>query len=74
MCAAFNNKVFPLLSEWFWNEPGQLKRLFGGAEKYVDLNSSTIIRLDDSLIDPAIFGSAENFVNSFVLESDDDAE
>ena len=74
LCAAFNNKVFPLLSEWFWNEPGQLKRLFGGAEKYVDLNSSTIIRLDDSLIDPAIFGSAENFVNSFVLESDDDAE
>jgi 5-methylcytosine-specific restriction protein B len=35
-CAAFNNKVFPLLSEWFWNEPSQLKRLFGGAAEYVN--------------------------------------
>jgi hypothetical protein len=74
LCAAFNNKVFPLLSEWFWNEPGQLKRLFGGADKYVDLGSATIRQLNDKLIDPMVFGCAENFVNSFVLESDDDAE
>ena len=72
LCAAFNNKVFPLLSEWFWNEPSQLKRLFGGAAKYVDSRSSMITALDDKLLDPSIFGSAENFVNSFILESDDD--
>ena len=72
LCAAFNNKVFPLLSEWFWNEPSQLKRLFGGAAKYVDSASSMITALDDKLIDPTIFGSAENFVNSFILDSDDD--
>jgi hypothetical protein len=74
LCAAFNNKVFPLLSEWFWNEPAQLKRLFGGAGKYVDMSSAVISQLNDKLIDPAAFGSAENFVNSFVVEADDDAE
>ena len=72
LCAAFNNKVFPLLSEWFWNEPAQLKRLFGGASKYVDSSTGTISRLDDKLIDPVAVGSVENFVNSFVLDSDND--
>jgi len=74
LCAAFNNKVFPLLSEWFWNEPGQLKRLFGGAGKYVDPGTSTIQRLNDELTGPETFCSAENFVNYFIRESDDDVE
>lgn len=74
LCAAFNNKVFPLLLEWFWNEPGQLRRLFGGAGKYVNTTSGLIELLDENKSDLAEFRSVENFVNSFIKESDDDEE
>jgi 5-methylcytosine-specific restriction protein B len=71
LCGAFNNKVFPLLSEWFWNEPAQLRALMGGAFKYVDARTGIIERLDEKLLDPKKPGSAEHFLDFFVLDDDD---
>lgn len=74
LCGAFNNKIFPLLSEWFWNEAGQLRYLFAGAAKYVDARSGTIEKLDENSMDPRKFGSAEHFLDSFLQDNDDEAE
>ena len=71
LCGAFNNKIFPLLSEWFWNEAGQLRSLFGGAAKYVDIRSGLIEKLDEENLDPKKNGSAEHFLDSFISDDDD---
>jgi hypothetical protein len=73
LCGAFNNKIFPLLSEWFWNEAGQLRSIFGGAAKYVEARSGAIDKLDEELLDPKKYGSAEHFLDAFI-QDDDDAE
>ena len=70
LCGAFNNKIFPLLTEWFWNEGSKLKRLFGGADRYVDARSGQIKLLDEKVSDSTKFLSVENFIDSFM---DDDA-
>jgi hypothetical protein len=72
MCNAFNNKIFPLLSEWFWNEGGALKNLFGGAGRYVDARSGQIKVIDPKLTDPKQDKSAENFIDLFMLDDDQD--
>ena len=41
----FNNKIFPQLSEWFWDDPLALSKLFGGASFLVDSSSGVIGRL-----------------------------
>ena len=71
LCGAFNNKIFPLLSEWFWNEGNRLKRLFGGAGRYVDSRSGQIKLLNPSLTDPGQDRSVENFIDMFMLDDDD---
>lgn len=72
LCGVFNNKIFPLLSEWFWNEGSRLRRLFGEASSYVDVRSSQIKLLDPTLTDPNQKGSAENFIDLFMLDNDEE--
>jgi hypothetical protein len=62
LCEAFNNKIFPLLSEWFWDDPDGLMKMFGGASALVDLPSRRIRSLvekadesDDASMTPDIF-------------------
>ena len=72
LSGAFNNKIFPLLTEWFWNEGSKLKKLFGGADRYVDARSGQVRLLDEASLDPTKFLSVENFVDSFLKDDADD--
>jgi 5-methylcytosine-specific restriction endonuclease McrBC GTP-binding regulatory subunit McrB len=62
LCEAFNNKIFPLLSEWFWDDPDGLMKMFGGASALVDQSSRRIRNLveeadekAEDLMTPEIF-------------------
>lgn len=72
LCGAFNDKVFPLLAEWFWNEGPKLRKLFGNANRYVDASSGQIKALNDKILNPEEFLSVENFIDSFLSDDASD--
>ena len=45
LCDVFNNKIFPQLTEWFWDDPSSLAKLFGAASFMVNLDTGIVGKL-----------------------------
>ena len=45
LCDVFNNKIFPQLTEWFWDDPSSLAKLFGAASFMVNPDTGIVGKL-----------------------------
>jgi hypothetical protein len=49
LCDTFNNKIFPQLTEWFWDDPVSLGKLFGAASFMVNPETGIVQKLPYSI-------------------------
>jgi hypothetical protein len=70
----FNNKIFPQLSEWFWDDPAALVKVFGGASLMVDSSTGLISKLPFAVKKSGQLVTVDDFLERFVSQKKADSD